>query len=92
MLADEPVILAMRADLKPMDTACHGEAEGAVVVADSDAVKSTMCNRLEMQRWMTLIGGLELREISMWPTHALNLNTGAVTDGSSNGHSRLGWD
>ena len=64
LLADELVIFAMRADPKPMYATWHGEAKCAVVEADSDAMKSTICNSLEMQRWMTWIG-LELREISV---------------------------
>ena len=64
LLADELVIFAMRADPKPMYAAWHGDAKCAVVEADSDAMKSTICNRLEMQRWMTWIA-LELREISV---------------------------
>jgi hypothetical protein len=49
LLADELVIFAMRADPKPMYAAWHGEAKCAVVEADSDAMKSTICNSLEMQ-------------------------------------------
>ena len=48
-LADELVVLAMRPDPKPMYAAWHGEAKCAVVEADSDAMKSTICNSLEMQ-------------------------------------------
>ena len=48
-LADELVIFAMRADPKPMYAAWHGEAKCVVVEADSDAMKSTICNSLEMQ-------------------------------------------
>ena len=48
-LADELVILAMCPDPKPMDAACHGEAKCAVVETDSDAMKPTICNSLEMQ-------------------------------------------
>ncbi|MBK6296018.1 MAG: hypothetical protein IPF55_18560 [Rhodoferax sp.] len=51
-------------DPKPMYAAWHGEAKCAVVEADSDAMKSTICNSLEMQRRMTWIG-LDLREISV---------------------------
>ena len=64
LLADELVILAMCPDPKPMYAAWHGEAKCTVVEADSDAMKSTICNSLEVQRWMTWIG-LELREISV---------------------------
>lgn len=70
-LADELVILTMRADPKPMYAAWHGDAECAVVETDSDAMKSTICNSLEMQRWMTWIG-LKLREISV--RYGLNFN------------------
>ena len=49
LLADELVIFAMRSDPKPMCAACHGEAKCAIVEADSDAMKSTICNSLEMQ-------------------------------------------
>ena len=52
----------MRADPKPMYPVWHGEAECAVVKADADAMKSTISNSLEMQRWMIWIG-LELRKI-----------------------------
>ena len=48
-LADKLVIFAMRADPKPMYAAWHGEAKCAVIEADSDAMKSTICNSLEMQ-------------------------------------------
>ena len=48
-LADELVILAMCPNPKPMDAACHGEAKCAVVETDADAMKPTLCNRLEMQ-------------------------------------------
>ena len=64
LLADELVILAMCPDPKPMHAAWHGEAKCAVVEADSDAMKSTTCNGLEMQRWMTWID-LEHCEISV---------------------------
>lgn len=50
LLADELVILAMRPDPKPMYAARHGEAKCAVIEADPNAMKSTICNRLEMQR------------------------------------------
>ncbi len=63
-LADELVIFAMSADPKPMYAAWHEEAKRAVVETDSDAMKSTICNSLEMQRRMTWIG-LDLREISV---------------------------
>jgi hypothetical protein len=62
--ADELVIFAVRADPKPMYAACYRETKCAVVEADSDAMKSTICNSLEMQRWMIWIG-LKLREISV---------------------------
>ncbi len=64
LLADELVILAMCPDPKPMYAAWHGEAKCAVVETDSDAMKSTISNGLEVQRWTTWIG-LELREISV---------------------------
>ena len=64
LLADELVILAMRADPKPMYAAWHGETKCAVVEADSDTMKPTISNGLEMQRWMTWID-LKLCEISM---------------------------
>ena len=48
-LANELVILAMCPDPKPMDAACHGDAKCAVVKTDSDAIKPTICNSLEMQ-------------------------------------------
>ena len=64
LLADELVILALRPDPKPMYAAWDGEAKRAVVETDSDAMKSTICNSFEMQRWMTWIG-LDLREISV---------------------------
>lgn len=64
LLADELVILAMCPDPKPMHAAWHGEAKCSVVKTDSDAMKSTTCNGLEMQRWMTWID-LELCEISV---------------------------
>jgi hypothetical protein len=64
LLADELVIFAMRPDPKPMYSAWHGKAECTVIETDSNAMKSTICNSLEMQRWMTWIG-LDLREISV---------------------------
>jgi hypothetical protein len=71
LLADELVILAMRADPKPMYAAWHREAKCAVIETDSNAMKSIICNSLEIQRWMTWIC-LELREISV--RHGLNFN------------------
>ena len=64
LLADELVILAMRPDPKPMYAAWHGESKCAVIETDSNAMKPTICNSLQVQRWMTWIG-LELREISV---------------------------
>ena len=64
MFADELVILAMGADPKPMDAAWHWKPKCPVIEADSDAVKSTVSNGLEMQRWMVWID-FELREISV---------------------------
>ncbi len=43
---------------------CHGKTKCAVVKSDAYAVKSTISNSLEMQRWMTWIG-FELRKISV---------------------------
>ena len=71
LLADELVILAMRPDPKPMYAAWHGEAKCAVIETDKNAMESTTCNSLEMQRWMTWIG-LDPREISVH--HGLNFN------------------
>ena len=48
-LADELVIFAMRTDPEPMYAAWYGEANCAIVKAHSDAMKSTICNCLEMQ-------------------------------------------
>ena len=64
LLADELVILAMCPDPKPMYAAWHGEAKCTVVEADSDAMKSTICNSLKVQRRMTWID-LKLRKISV---------------------------
>lgn len=64
LLADELVILAMRPAPKPMYAAWHREAKCAVIETDANAMKSTICNSLEMQRWMTWIG-LKLPEISV---------------------------
>ncbi|KJS74871.1 MAG: hypothetical protein Q7J33_04410 [Serpentinimonas sp.] len=47
-----------------MNAALHGETKRTVIEADSDAVKSTIGNSLEMQRWMGWIV-LDLREISI---------------------------
>ena len=69
--ADELVILAMRPDPKPVYAAWHWESKCAVVETDSNAMKSTICNSLEMQRRMTWVD-LELREISV--RHSLNFN------------------
>ena len=63
-LADELVILAMRPDPKPMYAAWHGDAKCSVIETDSNAVKSTICHSLELQRWMIWIR-LELCEISV---------------------------
>jgi hypothetical protein len=49
LLADELVVFAMRPDPKPMYAAWYGEAKCAIEEADPDAVKSTVCNSLEMQ-------------------------------------------
>jgi hypothetical protein len=54
----------MRADPKPMYPTWHGETKCTVVEADSGAMKSSISNSLEMQRWMTWIS-LELRKISV---------------------------
>ena len=70
-LADELVIIAMRTDPEPMYAACHREAKCAVVETDSNTMKSTICDGLEMQRWMNWIC-LELREISV--RYGLNFN------------------
>jgi len=56
---------------KPMDAAGHRNAKCAVKETDSNAVKSTICNRLEMQGRMTWVD-LDLREISV--RHGLNFN------------------
>ncbi len=71
LLADELVILAMRTDLEPMYAACHRDIKRAVVKTNSNTMKSTICNGLEMQRWMTWIC-LELREISV--SYGLHFN------------------
>jgi len=63
-LADELVIFAVRADPEPMYAALHGETKRTVIEADSDAVKSTICNSLELQRWMGRIV-FDLRKISV---------------------------
>ena len=63
-LADELVVFAMRPDPKPMYAAGYGDAKCAIEEADPDAMKSTICNRLEMQRWMIGIG-LELGKVSV---------------------------
>jgi len=47
-----------------MYAALHGDAKRTVIEADSDAVKSTISNSLEMQRWMCRIV-LDLRKISI---------------------------
>jgi hypothetical protein len=75
LLADELVILAMRPDPKPMYAAWHRETKSAVIETDSSAMKSTICNSLEMQGWMTWIC-LELREISV--RYGLNFNRQCV--------------
>ena len=54
----------MRPDPKPMYAPGHGEAECTVIETDSNAMKSTICNSLEMQRWMIEIS-FDLREISV---------------------------
>jgi hypothetical protein len=71
LLADELVILAMRPDPKPMYAAWHSEAKCAVIETDSNAMKSTICDSLEMQRWMASIC-LKLCEISV--RYGLNFN------------------
>lgn len=38
----------MRPDPKPVYAAWHGESKCAVMETDSDAMKSTICNSLEM--------------------------------------------
>ena len=48
LLADEFVIFAMRADPKPMYATRHGQAKRPVVEADSNAMKPTVSNSLEM--------------------------------------------
>ena len=58
-LADEFVVLAMRANPEPMDTVWHREPECPVVEANSDAVILAVSNCLEVQRWVRRIG-LEL--------------------------------
>lgn len=53
-LADELVVLTVRANPEPMDAALHGQAESAVVKADADADELT--DRLEMERRMGWLG------------------------------------
>ena len=58
-LADEFVVLAMRADPEPVDAALNGQTERAVVETDSGTVEAAVAYGLEMQRWVRGIG-LEL--------------------------------
>ena len=55
-LADEFVVLAMRANPEPMDAVWYREPECPVVEANSDAVILAVSNRLEVQRWVRRIG------------------------------------
>ena len=48
LLTDELVILTMRPDPKPMYARWYGEAKRPVVEADSNAMKPTVSNGLEM--------------------------------------------
>lgn len=73
--SNQLVIFAMRSDPKPMDAARDGQAERTVVLTDSDAVKSTLSNSLEVQRWVSRIS-LELREVSVG--YALNFRRQCV--------------
>lgn len=75
VLANELVILTMRADPKPMHPAGHRQAKCAVVETNSNAVKSTISHSFEMQRRMTWIS-LELREIPVG--YGLNLQRQSV--------------
>ena len=54
-LADEFVVLAMRADSEPMDAARYRQPERPVIKANSDAVILAASYSLEMQRWVRRI-------------------------------------
>jgi len=58
-LADEFVVLAMRADPEPMDASRNRQTECPVVETDSDTVEAAVAYGLEMQRWVRWIS-LEL--------------------------------
>jgi hypothetical protein len=58
-LADEFVVLGMRADPKPVHSFLHWNAESAVVESDTNAVESRPANSLELQRRMRRIGAQE---------------------------------
>jgi hypothetical protein len=57
--ADEFVVLAVRTNPEPMNTAWNWQTERAVVQADSDTVKSAVAYSLELKRRMPRVS-LEL--------------------------------
>jgi hypothetical protein len=63
-LADDLVVLAMRADPEPMDAARNRLSECSVVKANSNAMKAPTTYCLELQRPMRWVG-LEERIASM---------------------------
>lgn len=63
-LADEFVVLAMRADPEPMDAARYRQSEHPVIQANSGAVIPAASYRLEMQRRMRRVSF----ELSVVPT------------------------
>ena len=54
-LADELVVLAMRANPEPVHTIWHRKAERSVVQTNSNTVKAAVADGLEVQRWMRRI-------------------------------------
>lgn len=55
-LADEFVVLGMRADPEPVHSSLHGNAESTVVESHTDAMELSAANGLELQRRMRRVG------------------------------------
>jgi hypothetical protein len=62
-LADEFVVLAMRADPEPMNATRYRQPESPEIKANSDAVILAVSDSLEMQRRMRRVG-FELSVVS----------------------------
>lgn len=69
-LAEELVVLRMRADPEPVDAARNRNAERSIVETDTNAMEPPVPDRLEVQRRMVRIGA-QLRIAT--PRQGLNI-------------------